>query len=332
MNQNSEIDLKDRKLLVALSQNSRASQTQLGKAVGISKSAVPYRIKKLQEAGIIRRFLTVVNFSAIGYTTYNVFFQLNVTKQREAELFHYFDNHPFTTWVCRFLGMWDFQVEIVAKDFGHFNHILSEIVQELGDALDDYRTHITLEIYKVEHLPKQFVEDAHVEAFEAPSRQWKETVVLDDIDRKLLFALNNNAVAPLHILAEQCGTTLDIVHYRMKKLFKEGIILQYIPFVALERLGYTEYFCHIQLRHLNPEKAQSLKQYILQHKQIKYAFRGASQLEVLFVLAVQSIQELDLLIQEMKQLFFQHILDIQPYLITEQGKFHLFPEGLTKTI
>lgn len=335
MNQNSRtdrIDLKDRKLLVALSQNSRASQSQLGKAVGISKSAVPYRIKKLQEEGIIRRFLTVVNLSAIGYTTYNVFFQLNVTKQREAELFHYFDNHPFTTWVCRFLGMWDFHVEIVAKDFAHFNQILSEIVQELGDALEDYHTHIALEIYKVEHLPKQFVEDAHVEAFEAPPRQWKETVALDAIDRKLLFQLNNNAVAPLHILAEQCGTTLDIIHYRMKKLFKEGVILQYIPFIALEKLGYTEYFCHVQLRHLTPEKAQSLKQWILQHKQIKYGFRGASQLEVLFVLTVQNTRELDALIQDLKQLFFSHILEIQHHLITEQGKFHLFPEGLTKTI
>ena len=55
------LDLKDKKLLVALSQNSRASHNQLGKAVGISKSAVPYRIKRLREEGIIRRFMTVVN-------------------------------------------------------------------------------------------------------------------------------------------------------------------------------------------------------------------------------------------------------------------------------
>lgn len=324
------LDLKDRKLLVALSQNSRASQNQLGKAVGISKSAVPYRIKQLRDEGVIRRFLTVVNISAAGYTTYNVFLKLHATKEQEKKLFYYFDTHPFTTWVCRFLGMWDFHIEIVAKNFAHFNQILSEMVQELGDALDDYRTHVALEIYKVEHLPKQFVEDANILPLEAPSREWKETITLDVIDRKLLFALNNNAVAPLHVLAEQCETTLDIIHYRMKKLFKEGIILQYIPFVALEKMGYTEYFCHVQLRHLTLEKAQTLKQYILQHKQIKYAFRGASQLEILFLLAIRSIQELDLLIQELKQLFFDHILDFQPHLITEQGKFHLFPLGLTK--
>lgn len=324
------LDLKDRKLLVALSQNSRASQSQLGKAVGISKSAVPYRIKRLCDEGVIRRFLTVVNLSAAGYTTYNVFFKLHATKEQEKKLFYYFDTHPFTTWVCRFLGMWDFHIEIVAKDFSHFNQILMQMVQELGSALDDYRTHIALEIYKVEHLPKHFVQQAKIAPLETAARQWKETARLDAIDRKLLFALNNDAVAPLHVLAKECDTTLDIVHYRMKKLYTEGIILHYIPFVALENLGYTEYFCHVQLRHLTPEKAQSMKQYILQHPNIKYAFRGASQLELLFLLAVQNTRELDALIQDLKHLFFSHILDIQYHLITEQGKFHLFPEGLTK--
>ncbi len=327
-----DLDLKDRKLLVALSQNSRASHAQLGKAVGISKSSVPYRIKRLSEQGIIRRFLTVVNLTAAGYTTYNVFFKLHASSEQEKKIFYYFDMHPFTTWVCKFLGMWDFHVEIAATDFNHFNEILMQMVQELGTALEDYRTHIALEIYKVEHLPKQFVKSAKITALETVPRHWKEHVVLDAIDRKLLFALNNDAIAPLHALAKECNTTLDVVYYRIKKLYTEGIILHYIPFVALEKIGYTEYFCHLELRHLTFEKAQSLKQFILQHQHIKYAFRGATQLEVLFLLAVQNTAELDAVIQELKLLFFSHILDIQTHLITEQGKFHLFPEGLTKTL
>lgn len=324
------LDLKDRKLLVALSQNSRASAAQLGKAVGISKSAVPYRIKRLQDAQIIRRFLTVVNLSAAGYITYNVFFKLHASKEQEKKIFYYFDMHPFTTWVCKFLGMWDFHVEIVATNFNHFNEILMQMVQELGNMLEDYKTHIALEVYKVEHLPKQFVKNAKISPLETAPRHWKEHIILDSVDKKLLFALNNNGIAPLHTLAQECDTTLDVVYYRMKKLYTEGIIIQYIPFIALEKIGYTEYFCHMQLRHLTIEKAQSLKQFILQHPNIKYAFRGATQLEVLFLLAVQNTTELDAVIQELKLHFFSHILDIHTHLITEQGKFHLFPEGLTK--
>ncbi len=311
-----------------MSQNSRASHGQLGKAIGISKSAIPYRIKRLKEQGIIRRFLTVVDLTAAGYTTYNIFFKLHATKEQEKKLFYYFDMHPFTTWVCKFLGMWDFQVEIVAKDFSHFNEILLQIVEELGASLEDYRTHIALETYKVEHLPKHFVQNAKIVPMDVAIRSGKKQIAFDSIDKKLLFALGNDAVAPLHVLAAECNTTLDIVHYRMKKLYNEGIIIHYIPFVALEKIGYSEYFCHVQLRHLTLEKAQMLRQFILQHPYIKYAFRGASQLEVLFLLAVQNTSELDTIIQEFKHHFFSHILDLQTHLITEQGKFHLFPEGL----
>ena len=326
------LDLKDKKLLVALSQNSRASQAQIGKAIGISKSAIPYRINRLREAGIIRRFITVVNLSAIGYSTYNVFFKLNATKEREDSVFHYFDQHPFVIWSCRFLGMWDFHVEVAAKDFRHFQNILQDIVKELGDCLDDYRTHIALDIFKVEHLPKHFVDEANIEELKQPNRKWKETVQLDVIEREILYALNQDAVAPLHVIAKNCGTSLDVVHYRMKKLYKEGVILQYIPFVSLNKIGYTEYFCHVQLKHISLEKNKSLKQYLTQHKNIKYSFSGASQLEVLFLLAVKGLHELDDLVREMKNLFGEYILDMQLHLITEQGNFTMFPDGLRKHI
>jgi Lrp/AsnC family transcriptional regulator, leucine-responsive regulatory protein len=322
------LDLKDKKLLVALSQNSRASQAQLGKAVGISKSAVPYRIKRLEKAGVIRRFLTIVNFSAIGLTTYNVFFKLRASKEREDNVFQYFDQHPHVIWSCRFLGMWDFHVEIVAQDFAHFNGILSGMLEELGDALDDYRTHIALEVYRVEHLPKEFVNEACVEPFSLPDRSWKENVVLDPIEKKILFSLNKNAVAPLHAIATDCGVSLDIVHYRIKKMYKEGVIIQYLPFVAIEKLGYTEYFCHLELRHLTKEKEKSLKQFLVQHNNVKYAFRGASHLEVLFLLAVHTIDELDQTIRELKQQFGEYLLEVHIHLITEQGNFTMWPKGL----
>lgn len=325
------LDIKDKKLLVVLAQNSRQSQSQIGKAVGISKSAVAYRINQLKKQGIIRRFLTVVNLTAVGYTTYNVFFKIHATKEKEDALFHYFDNHPFVQWCCRFLGEWDFHAEIVAKDIMHFNAIMAEITQSLGDILEDYRVHTALEIFTVNHLPKIFVQEAQLPMPEAVKRIWKSEYVLDAMDKKILHELNNDAVAPLHLLAEKCGATIDVVHYRMKKLMHNGIIITYIPLVAIYNLGFTEYFCHVHMRNLTKEKANSLKHHMLNNPYVKYAFRGASQLEVLFLIAVPSVAELDETIRELKLHFYENILDITPYLITEQGNFTLFPKGLVES-
>jgi len=52
-----KIDLKDRKILYQLDLNSRQSLTQIGKNVGLKKDVVSYRIKRLQDEGVIKDLL-----------------------------------------------------------------------------------------------------------------------------------------------------------------------------------------------------------------------------------------------------------------------------------
>ena len=44
-----KLDLKDRKLLYWLDQNSRATNKELGQKVGLTEQAIGYKIKKLQD-------------------------------------------------------------------------------------------------------------------------------------------------------------------------------------------------------------------------------------------------------------------------------------------
>ncbi len=73
-----KLDLKDRKILYELDINSRQSFSQLGKRVGLHKDVVAYRVKKLQEKGIIKNFITEINNYKTGYPT--VKFYLNYQK------------------------------------------------------------------------------------------------------------------------------------------------------------------------------------------------------------------------------------------------------------
>ena len=50
------LDEKDRKILQILTENSRTPTTKIADAVGLTEGAVRYRIKKLVESGVIRRF------------------------------------------------------------------------------------------------------------------------------------------------------------------------------------------------------------------------------------------------------------------------------------
>lgn len=61
------IDLLNWKILKCLQQNARQSNVQIGKQVGISSPAVSERIKKMEDAGIIQGYNTLVSPYEAGY-------------------------------------------------------------------------------------------------------------------------------------------------------------------------------------------------------------------------------------------------------------------------
>ncbi|HIQ51390.1 MAG TPA: winged helix-turn-helix transcriptional regulator [Nautiliaceae bacterium] len=56
----------DKKILKILQKNARATFTEIAKQLNLSEAAVRKRIKKLEEEGIIKCYLTNLNYSSIG--------------------------------------------------------------------------------------------------------------------------------------------------------------------------------------------------------------------------------------------------------------------------
>jgi Lrp/AsnC family leucine-responsive transcriptional regulator len=56
----------DRKIVALLMHDGRMSYTDLGKATGLSTSAVHQRVRRLEERGVIRGYAAVVDHDALG--------------------------------------------------------------------------------------------------------------------------------------------------------------------------------------------------------------------------------------------------------------------------
>ena len=76
-----ELDLRDLKILHELGLNSRQTNSQIGKKIGISQQAVSYRIKQLMEKKIITEFFTVIHFGAFGLSNYLAMIKLQDTSR-----------------------------------------------------------------------------------------------------------------------------------------------------------------------------------------------------------------------------------------------------------
>ena len=62
----SEVESTDRKILALLAEDGRMSFTDLGKATGLSTSAVHQRVKRLEQRGLITGYGATVNHDELG--------------------------------------------------------------------------------------------------------------------------------------------------------------------------------------------------------------------------------------------------------------------------
>ncbi len=66
VNYDQKLDAKDRVILTLVQRDAKLAQAEIARRVGLSTAAVNERLKKLENAGVIRRYAAVVDPRALG--------------------------------------------------------------------------------------------------------------------------------------------------------------------------------------------------------------------------------------------------------------------------
>lgn len=66
LNISQTLDERDRKILALVQRDGKLAQAEIAKRVGLSTAAVNERLKKLENAGVIRRYVALVDPRAVG--------------------------------------------------------------------------------------------------------------------------------------------------------------------------------------------------------------------------------------------------------------------------
>ena len=83
------LDKKDIKLLSELDFNARATLTEFGRKLRLSKQAIKNRIQNLEKEGLIEGYYAVVNIAKLGLTAYRLALKFqNFTSDDEKDLFN----------------------------------------------------------------------------------------------------------------------------------------------------------------------------------------------------------------------------------------------------
>lgn len=148
-----DLDAIDWKILRELQDNGRMTNVELSRRVGISAPPCLRRVKRLEEAGVIRGYRAILNSPMLGMDVV-AFCQIGLHHQSEAELKSFAEktrSWPIVRRAWMVSGDSDFLLHCVASDLATFQAFVIEKLTSTPN-VDTVRTALTIRQVKDEGL------------------------------------------------------------------------------------------------------------------------------------------------------------------------------------
>ena len=148
-----DLDAIDWKILKAMQNNGRITNVDLADIVGISAPPCLRRVKKLEDAGIIKGYRALLNAPALGQSLVAFCF-IGLHRQSDADLkafAHQCTNWPLVRQAWTIQGEADYLLHCVAPDLVTFQDFVIDSLTGT-DNVDTVRTALTIRQVKDEGL------------------------------------------------------------------------------------------------------------------------------------------------------------------------------------
>ncbi|MBG9388507.1 Lrp/AsnC family transcriptional regulator [Caenimonas aquaedulcis] len=153
MTESQALDKLDKAILRALQRNGRETYDVIGEHVGLSSSAVLRRVKRLEESGVIDRYVALVQPQAVGLGL-TAYLNVRLEKHTESHKRNPMDvfRASVQTWPevveCASLtGDMDYLLRVVVRDMSHYSRFIMDTLLK-HPSVQDCRTSFVLDLVK----------------------------------------------------------------------------------------------------------------------------------------------------------------------------------------
>jgi Lrp/AsnC family transcriptional regulator, leucine-responsive regulatory protein len=128
-----ELDAVDRKILVQLQANGRMSLAELADKVGLSASPCLRRVRMLEKAGVISRYVAVLDQRAVGLPV-SVFVSIKLERQKQDALDRFakaIERWPEVLECYLMTGPRDYWLRVVVPDLAAYERFVKQKLTRL---------------------------------------------------------------------------------------------------------------------------------------------------------------------------------------------------------
>jgi Lrp/AsnC family leucine-responsive transcriptional regulator len=147
------LDKLDRAILRSLQLNGRETYDMVGEQVGLSPSAVLRRVKRLEEAGVIHRYVALVTPEAVGLSL-TAYLNVRLEKHSESHKRNPMDVFrasvqawPEVVECVSLTGDMDYLLRVVVADMAHYSRFIMDTLLK-HPSVEDCKTSFVLDRVK----------------------------------------------------------------------------------------------------------------------------------------------------------------------------------------
>ncbi|MFA6064661.1 MAG: Lrp/AsnC family transcriptional regulator [archaeon] len=320
----SVLDNKDSQILLELDQNARMSASKIAKRLKLSQDIVNYRIKNLEERGIIKGYISVVQFFRLGYSIFKIYFQFqHLPKAKHDEIISFFSVRKEVTWVAESNGRWDLMVTFVVEDLMDFENAKNEFLAKYSDfvsnksisVMTQYRTSPRNYLVQTKHSSSKPLK-VSFEKFSGTE--------FDELDLKLVKIISTDARISIIDLSKKLNISPRVANYRLTRLGERGIILGSRVSLNLEKIGYKFFKAFIYLENATEKRRHDLLNYCDEHPNIIHSVVNLGDWDFEAEFEVQSNEQFYEILSFMRGNFSDIIKTVESVLISKEYELHYF--------
>jgi Lrp/AsnC family transcriptional regulator, leucine-responsive regulatory protein len=247
-----KIDKLDLKLILELENNSRQSLSKISKKLKASQQLISYRLIKLLEKKIIKKFITFINYYLLGFKNYKVYLKLNTNSKKLKEIINYLKTKKYINYICECCNNYDLIIEFISKDTFDFNNKFIEFRKLY---FDYFKNHLILETFEKYNYSKDYLDKRYrnLNTINNLSLCNSNIIKLKEIDNKILDILKNNSKISSVEICNKLDIEPTYFINTFNKLKNEKIILKPTLFLDFNKLNLDKFKILIKLKNLNTD-------------------------------------------------------------------------------